>query len=453
MTPEEQLARFKNVEAGRVALQQLGIIPAAPTDADEPFQVATKPAPSKPAPRVVLPWAPVDSKLIPAPASTVCRVAPSLESSVLASTLSKDYGLGGAMVTGTLLGPTVTTYLVEIQKGTRASNVSSREKDLARDLGIGQVRILDNVGGYPGCIGVEVPNLVRGTVSFRDTLMALKPGTLKLPIVLGATATGRPLCLDLAGMPHLLVAGTTGSGKSIFLHSVICSLAATLSPDDLQIYLVDPKRVEFKEYKTLPHLLYKVMVKVLQQDGSYKMVEETRCRIAYEQDEALAMLKGMVTSMEKRYAMFDKLGVRDIREFNGHDFVQSDRSARMPYIVVVIDEFSDLMMAGDGRKEIETLIVRLAQKARAAGIHLVLATQRPAERVLTKDIRDNMPSRLAFRVADNAASRLILGERGAEDLLGKVDMLVSTETIPVTRVQGAHIDQDTIKAIVKLAGG
>lgn len=419
------------LEAGRKAMLADGSLPNKAPVPMEAAKVTTPVEAAKEVPAAKKPaWVEVPAFALPY-GKAVTRVPPSLEGSALAKTLSKDYGLSGALVTGTLQGPTVTTYLVELQKGTRAANLATRADDIARDLGIEHIRILDKVAGYPGCVGVEVPNDVCGTVSFRDTLMALKPGTLKLPIVLGATATGRPLCLDLAGMPHLLVAGTTGSGKSVFLHSVICSLAATISPDDLQLYLVDPKRVEFREYKTLPHVR----------------------KVAYEQEEVLAMLKDLVAAMDKRYSIFERVGAKDIVEFNGCDVVQAHPDIRLPYAVAVIDEFSDLMMAGDSRKEIEALIVRLAQKARAAGIHLVLATQRPAERVLTKDIRDNMPSRLAFRVADNAASRLILGERGAEDLLGKGDMLISTEAIPVTRIQGAFLDQETIKAVVRISTG
>jgi S-DNA-T family DNA segregation ATPase FtsK/SpoIIIE len=366
------------------------------------------------------PWRLVTGAQLPVPSTTG---AVSHKMGDLAGVLGQ-YGLAGALVRGTLTGPTVTTHLVELQKGTRASGLMSREEDLARDLGLADVRILGSVPGYMGCIGVEVPNEVRGTVSFRDTFMAYN-GKSRLPIVLGASSTGRPVCLDLVSMPHLLVAGTTGSGKSVFLHSVICSLVSTLSPEDLKLHLVDPKRVEFKEYGKLPHL-----------DG----------KIIHEQLDASKELEKLVEEMADRFKILERVGVKDIQEYNQSPVVLAHPDCKLPYRVLVVDEYADLMMSGTVGTKIEGHIIRLAQKARAVGIHIIIATQRPSERVITKDIRDNMPARIAFKVVDKAASRLIIGDSGADSLLGKGDMLVQTEQ-SLYRVQGAHLDADTIRYI------
>jgi S-DNA-T family DNA segregation ATPase FtsK/SpoIIIE len=239
---------------------------------------------------------------------------------------------------------------------------------------------------------------------------------------------GQPVVLDLASMPHLLVAGTTGSGKSVFLHTVICSLVSCLGPEDLKLHLVDPKRVEFREYRGLPHL-----------DG----------HVIHDQHEASKELETLVEQMEDRYRVLERAGAKDIVEYNALPVVVAHPDVRMPYRVLVVDEFADLMMSGKGGGYIEQQIIRLAQKARAVGIHIVLATQKPTVDVISKQIKANMPARIAFKVACGSDSRVILDTQGAESLLGKGDMLVQTEQTPLTRVQGAHLDSATIHYIVK----
>jgi S-DNA-T family DNA segregation ATPase FtsK/SpoIIIE len=411
---------LKKLERARQALKAAGKLPYIAKD-DTPMKKI---------------WAPLDPRDLPAAVSKPAE-APSLKTETMARILSKDYGLTSAMVTGTLTGPTVTTYLVELQRGTKARNIQAREEDLARDLGLQSVRILSRVPGHPGCLGVEVPNKTRGVITYKDVALATTQAKGHLPVVLGASSLGRPISLDLATMPHLLVAGTTGSGKSVMLHSTICSLISRLSPDQLHMYLVDPKRVEFQEYQDVAHVR----------------------EMTYDQEESLGMLQGMVKKMEMRFKLFERAGeklgvsVKNIQEFNETEFVTAHPENQLPYTVVVIDEYSDLMMAGSLGPDVKAAIIRLAQKARATGIHLVIATQKPTADVVDKQIKANLPSRLAFRVACGTDSRVIIDRNGADALTGKGDMLISTETIPLTRAQGAWLDAETIKYITEHSRG
>ena len=341
----------------------------------------------------------------------------------LAQVLS-SYKVAGCLVRGTLTGPSVTTHLVALVPGTRLSALTSAEGDLARDLGVSSVRVLESMPGYPGCIGIEVPNDVRGTVSFQDTLLAMGSKPLDRPyIAVGASSTGQPVSLDLTTMPHLLVAGTTRSGKSQFLHAVICSLIR-MHPLDLQLVLVDPKRVEFQGYDHLPQL---------------------RDPVARDLDKAVGCLTSLVDEMEDRYGLLSVRGVSDIAQYN------KEHCGRMPYIVAVVDEFGDLMMSGQKSvtSEVESAVIRLAQKGRAAGIHVVMATQNPTVSVISNQIKANMPMRVAFRVTSYTESKVILDCGGAERLLGEGDMLLSTGM----RLQGAYLDKRTIMGAVKAAGG
>ena len=349
----------------------------------------------------------------------------------LASILSA-YKVPGCQVKGTLTGPSVTTYLVALAPGTRLSSLTSAEGDLARDLGVTSVRVRDTMPGYPGCIGLEVPNEVRGTVLFKDTILAMSSKPKTRPYVaVGSSSTGQPVAIDLAAMPHLLVAGTTRSGKSQFLHAVICSLIRMHPRRDLQLVLVDPKRVEFRCYDNLPHL---------------------RAPVAREHGAALKVLDKLVDEMERRYEVLAEEGFSDIAQYKeGMVDVTQYGEGLMPYIVCVVDEFGDLMMSTDknGVRDMEDSVIRLVQKGRAAGIHVVMATQNPTVAVISNQIKANMPMRVAFKVTSYTESKVILDGGGAERLLGEGDMLLSTGA----RLQGAYLDKRTIEDAVRAAGG
>jgi S-DNA-T family DNA segregation ATPase FtsK/SpoIIIE len=405
---------LRNLDKGRTEMINAGILPAVTP--------ATAAAASSDPEWLPSAWPPVTAKYAQATAAQEPTRATAPRLTDLAAVLSRGYGLEGALVQGTLTGPTVTTVLVALNKGAKAGNLSTREADLARDLGVDAVRILGSVPGYPGCVGVEVPNKVRGTVGFEDTLMAYRAGSCVLPVVLGATSTGRPVTLDLAAMPHLLVAGTTGSGKSVFLHGAVCSIASLMKPGEVEIHLVDPKRVEFREYRNLPHL------------GSV---------IATEPRQAQQTLLGLADEMDRRYALLEKEGFRDIAGWNA-----AHRSP-MSYQVLIVDEYGDLMMQGGDPRAMEDALIRIAQKARAVGIHAIVASQKLTGVVSTK-IRENFPARLTFKVADErSASRR--AAFGPEDLLGKGDLLLAGASGQPQRIQGAWLSQDTVKKTVRLA--
>ena len=277
-------------------------------------------------------------------------------------------------------------------------------------------------------VGVEVPNRVKTTVGLRDILESEtfkkdKPGALTF--ALGKNLVGEAVTETLAKGPHYLVAGSTGMGKSVCLNSMIISLITKYSPEELRLILVDPKQVEFNDYEHLPHL----------------MIDE----IITNAQKAIATLQWAVDEMEARYAKFRESGVRDINEYNEN--VADDTVPKVPKVVIIVDEVSDLMQYN--RRDLEAKILSLSQKARAAGIHLVLATQRPSVDVITGVIKANLPSRIAFRVSNAADSGTILGESGAEKLLGNGDMLYKNAQMPkCERVQGAYISSSEVKSIV-----
>ncbi len=319
------------------------------------------------------------------------------------------------------VGPTVTQYTFIPPAGVKLNKITGLDTNLALSLAAHPIRIEAPIPGK-SAVGVEIPNKAIATVRLRDVLSAPEIKSQKTPLtfVLGRDVSGTPMSSDLAAMPHLLIAGATGSGKSVMINALLTSLLYRNSPADMKLILVDPKRVELGLYNDIPHLLTPVIV---------------------EPEKCISALKWAVAEMERRYKLLAEMGNRNIVEYN-----TAHKGEAMPYIVIVIDELADLMVLAAA--DVETLIVRLAQMARAVGIHLVLATQRPSVDVITGIIKANIPARLAFSVASQIDSRTILDQMGAEKLLGKGDMLFSSpEYIKPRRIQGVYVDDKETKAV------
>jgi S-DNA-T family DNA segregation ATPase FtsK/SpoIIIE len=321
---------------------------------------------------------------------------------------------------GANIGPRVTQYTLKPPAGTKLTKITALENNLALDLAAHSIRMEAPIPGKRA-VGVEVPNVKSAMVRISSIFQANEWQTLDSPlgIVIGKDIAGLPVVADLAKMPHILVAGQTGSGKSVMINSILASLLYRNSPSDLKLILVDPKTVEMAPYADIPHLLTPVVT------------EPERC---------ISALKWAVAEMERRYRTLAEQKKRNIAEYNKIVSAES-----MPYIVIVIDELADLMMMA--ARDVESLIVRIAQKARAVGIHLVLATQRPSVDVITGLIKANIPARVAFATASQVDSRTIIDQVGAEKLLGQGDMLFMTADMPKPkRVQGALIsDEETNK--------
>jgi DNA segregation ATPase FtsK/SpoIIIE, S-DNA-T family len=360
----------------------------------------------------------------------------------LASLLEKtfaDFGLK-VKVVGIHTGPVVTQYEIALETGLRVNKVTALSDDLALNLRVPSVRIVAPIPGK-NTVGIEVPNEHRAVVRLKELIAAANSKIVKskLPLLLGKDSEGRPLVYDLADMPHLLIAGRTGTGKSVCLNSIILSLLLTRTPEECRLLMIDPKQVELAEYGKLPHLMHPVVT-----DNS----------------KAEAILAWAVDKMEERYELMRKARVRNIAGFNelGRAEVlkrikpQDPNDAdlipdRLAYIVIIVDEVGDLMMAM--KKEVEGHIIRLAQKSRAAGIHLILTTQRPTVDVITGLIKSNLPARICFQVADRSNSRVVLDEVGAEKLLGKGDMLfLQPNTSTIVRAQGSYASDQEILRIV-----
>jgi S-DNA-T family DNA segregation ATPase FtsK/SpoIIIE len=338
-------------------------------------------------------------------------------------------------------GPVVTMFELELAAGVKVSQISALANDMARALGVGAVRV---VAPLPGkhTIGIEVPNSEKEKVRMKNMfeLAGSKPQKMHIPLYLGKDSAGEALVSDLTSMPHLLIAGTTGSGKSVCINSIITSVLLTKRPDEVKMILIDPKMVEMTAFNTIPHLM---------------------CPIVTETKMAVQILEWATVKMDERYSLLAEARVKNIAEYNMLDADEiikrfnpssEDEEAKipkkLPYIVIVIDELADLMMTA--AKEIEAYIVRLAQKSRAVGIHIVLATQRPQATVVTGLIKSNMPTRIGFRVAARMDSRIILDQNGAETLLGEGDMLfLKPGTSDLARAQGTFVDEPEIKRIVK----
>jgi len=338
-------------------------------------------------------------------------------------------------------GPVVTMFELELGAGVKVSQISTLANDMARALSAGAVRV---VAPLPGkhTIGIEVPNNEKERVRIKDTmqLSGKKSLKMKIPLFLGKDSSGEGLVCDLATMPHLLIAGTTGSGKSVCINSIISSMLLTKRPDEVKMILVDPKMVEMTAFNTIPHLMSPI-------------VTETK--------RAVQILEWATVKMDERYSLLAEARVKNITGYNklsAQEIIERfdpstpDEEAqipkKLPYLVIIIDELADLMMTA--AKEIEAYIVRLAQKSRAVGIHLVLATQRPQATVVTGLIKSNMPCRIGFRVAARMDSRIILDQNGAEALLGQGDMLfLKPGTSDLIRAQGTFLDDMEVKRIVK----
>ena len=352
-----------------------------------------------------------------------------------------------AEVRDVLVGPVVTRYELELQPGIKASKVTSIDTDLARALTFKSIRVAETIPGKP-YIGIETPNAKRQTVYLRDVLDSdeFRNSNALLPMALGKDISGKAVVIDLAKTPHLLVAGSTGSGKSVGINTMILSLLYRVKPEDVKFIMIDPKVVELSVYNDIPHLLTEVVT---------------------DMRKAANALRWCVEEMERRYQLLAQVRVRNIEGFNDKiDELKAEgygipdplwkpsdsmdatapHLGRMNYIVVIVDEFADLMMVAG--KQIEELIARLTQKARAVGIHVILATQRPSVDVITGLIKSNIPSRIAFTVVQRNDSRTILDQNGAEALLGRGDMLyLANGTTELMRVHGAFMTDDEVNRV------
>ena len=350
------------------------------------------------------------------------QTAESLQSTLL------EFGRS-ARVVGWIAGPTVTTFKLQPGEGERVSKISSLEDDIALSLAAQSVRIFAPIPGT-SLVGIEIPNRKRQNVNLGDVLPYVKGGPLELAI--GRDAEGTPVVADLAKMPHLLIAGTTGSGKSVMINSIITTLLMRALPEDVRLIMVDPKRVELAGYNGLPHLYVPVVT---------------------EPKQAASALQWAVSEMERRLKVFERFNVRKISTYNekqaAGEFEHYDNPPqKMPYLVIIIDELSDLMMVAG--KDVEASIVRIAQLGRAAGIHLIVATQRPSSNVVTGLIKANITNRIAFNVATGIDSRVIIDQMGAEKLTGLGDMLFSkVDWGKPRRIQGCFVSDDEINEIVE----
>jgi len=348
--------------------------------------------------------------------------------------LLKEHGVE-AELTNIVPGPTVTRYEVELAAGVKVSKVTSLSHDIAYALATPDVRLLAPIPGR-SAIGIEIPNRQRKLVSLGDVLSSPEAKKVEHPlsVALGLDISGKPRLTNLSELPHVLIAGQTGAGKSSCINSIVTSLLTRTNPDEVKMVMVDPKRVELGQYNNVPHLLTKVITNP---------------------KKAVDALTWAVSEMDRRYDLLADGQVRDIDGYHEkYDSGQLDpeKFDRFPYIVVFIDELNDLMMVAG--REVESAIVRIAQMARAIGIHLVVATQRPSVDVITGVMKANIPSRLAFSVASTTDSRVILDQSGAEKLIGLGDMLVVTASNPrLERIQGAWVTEKEIKDVVSWVKG
>ncbi len=432
-------------------------VKSAPAEAEKPKAKATREAPQK---RFALQedgqWELPPLDLLQEPPAETKTSVPSEDAlrknAELLQNVLSDFSVQGDIVS-IHPGPVVTLYELEPAPGTKSSRVISLSDDIARSMSAVSVRC----AVVPGrnVIGIELPNKQRQFVLMRELLASriYEKSTALLPLILGKDIGGQPIMADLAKMPHLLVAGTTGSGKSVAVNTMILSLLFRLSPEKCRFIMIDPKMLELSVYDDIPHLLTPVVT---------------------EPGKAIVALKWTVAEMEDRYRSMSKLGVRNIEGYNerlrearkkGENIMRRVQTGfdpetgqaiyeeqpmdltELPYIVVVVDEFADLMLVAG--KDVENAIQRLAQMARAAGIHLIMATQRPSVDVITGVIKANFPTRISFQVTSKIDSRTILGESGAEQLLGMGDMLYMAPGGRVTRVHGPFVSDDEVEDVVK----
>ena len=341
-------------------------------------------------------------------------------------------------VVGHVSGSRFTQYEIKPAPGIRMEKIAKIEDDIAMNLRVRNVRILTPIPGRD-VVGIEVPNSDGECVSMRSIMEsdAWQNNRMEIPIVLGKDVSGEPIVIDLAQAPHLLIAGATGSGKSVCMNTLIMSLLMKFGPEELKLILVDPKVVEMADYATLPHLITPVI-------DDFKKVP--------------LALRWAATEMDKRYKQLAAAGVRKLKDYNNRQLPETpvlDKDGlpipdKLPVLIVIIDELADLMQT-DARSDIETSISRIAAKGRAAGVHIVVATQRPSRDVITGTIKSNLPTRISFRVPSLTDSRVILDQKGAESLLGMGDMLLlcPKRGLELERIQGAWVDDKDIKQVVK----
>ncbi len=354
-----------------------------------------------------------------------------LECSRKLSSVLKEFGVN-ATIRDIFIGPSVTKYELTLETGTRVNKISQLQDDIKLALATRDIRIEAPIPGK-SAVGIEVPNLASSTVTFKEVYKDIpaKYSDDKLLVPLGKDVTGNSIFARLDEMPHLLIAGATGSGKSVCVNTIICSILMRTKPDEVKLLLIDPKKVELTHYDGVAHLLRPVVT------------DPKKASIA---------LRTVVEEMERRYDLFAQANTRNIRCYNQWVMEENEKNpelkkAKLPYIVVILDEVADLMMVAS--KDVEDCIMRISQMARAAGIHMIIATQRPSTDVITGVIKANIPSRIAFAVSSSVDSRTILDMSGAEKLLGKGDMLYYPmgASSPL-RLQGAYVSDEEVNAIV-----
>jgi S-DNA-T family DNA segregation ATPase FtsK/SpoIIIE len=384
------------------------------------------------------PWAYPPAELLDPPASRLDKDGEFLDQSAQnLENVLKSFRVNAEVVAAEV-GPAVTLFELTVAEGTRMNKVTSLAPEIAGALKAKSVRIIAPIPGK-STIGIEVPNNNRRVVRISELVRqeAYDKDFAGIPLFLGMDAEGHPIVEDLTRMPHLLIAGTTGSGKSVCINTIMASLLLTRSPHDVKAILIDPKMVELQMFQKIPHLELPVVTDMKQ---------------------ATTVLNWAVEKMESRYELFKAAGVRDIKGYNkmgeealrkkmGDDFNEERTPRHVPYMVIIIDEMGDLM--AQSKKEAENAITRLAQKARAVGIHVIVATQRPSTDVITGVIKGNLPTRIAFQVSSGTDSRVILDSQGAEKLLGQGDMLYSPpQSSQLRRVQGALVEDHELQALV-----
>lgn len=364
------------------------------------------------------------------------------------STLKKDLRRQAELLEETLMsfgieakvgdihcGPSITSFEVLPSVGVKVQKIKALENDIALNLQARSIRIIAPIPGK-AAVGIEIPSIIQQEVSFKELLVQYQQGRHKaqIPILLGKTVSGEIVMSDLAKMPHCIIAGATGSGKSVCINTIVMSIVMNAKPDEVKLLMIDPKKVELTGYTNLPHMIAPVITEA---HGAY------------------AALSWLVKEMQNRYEVLKQLGLRNIQSFNGRkrdkkveEALEIEIPDTMPKLVAIVDEFADLMMASSS--DLETPIARIAQMARAVGIHLILATQRPSREVITGLIKANFPTRISFKVASRINSQIILDETGAESLLGNGDMLfLPPGTSNLMRAQGTYISDDEINEVIR----